>query len=167
MPQSFNHVLNLQDMAQPSAGSSPNQGPQPLIRDAMEAARLSWRRDPSAEYPSGYLGTATTRREDKVGNAIWRNQRAYNRGVHKGERVDMSDYLWPDEFNLDSALVAQSMGERFVSPAFAVEPVMLTNDGRPGPRDEAGMLGQPNTGVPVAPDPQRASQLRRMLPTWR
>lgn len=166
MPQSFSHVQNLQDYAQPSAGSSPGQGPSPLIRDAMEAARLAWRRTPDATYPSGYLGTTTGRREDKVANAIWRNQRSYNRGVHKGERIDMSDYLWPDEFNLESGLMMQAGGSRFTSMAYGEEPVVLTNDGRPGPRDHAGMDGRPNTGVPVIPDPQRAAQLKRMTPTW-
>lgn len=169
MPQSFSHVQNLQDYAQPSAGSSPGQGPSPLIRDAMEAARLAWRRTPDAQYPDGYLGTvgAGTRRQDKVQNAIWRNQRSYNRGVHKGERIDMSDYLWPDEFNLETGLVMQSVNSRFTSIAYGEEPVVLTNDGRPGPRDHRGMDGRPNTGVPVIPDPQRAAQLKSMVPSWR
>jgi hypothetical protein len=160
-------VSTHQDLQSLQMGFGPASGPQPLIRDAMEAARLAWRRQPDAQYPSGYLATGTTRREDKVANAVWRNQKSYNRGVHKGERIDMSDYLWPDEFNLQSALVSQAAGQRYVSPAYVQEPVRLTNDGKPGPRDEAGMLGRPNTGVPVIPDPQRAKQLQRMRPTWR
>ena len=166
MPQSFSHVQNLQGM-ETGTGISPGQGPSPLIRDAMEASRLAWRREPSAEYPSGYLGSIQGRREDKVANAVWRNQRSYNRGVHKGERIDMSDYLWPDEFNLESGLVMQAGDSRFTSEAYQTEPVMLTNDGRPGPRDVAGMTGKPNTGVPVVPDAQRAAQLKKMRPTWR
>ena len=166
MPQSFSHVQNLQGM-ETGTGISPGQGPSPLIRDAMEASRLAWRREPSAEFPAGYLGTIQGSREDKVANAVWRNQRSYNRGVHKGERIDMSDYLWPDEFNLESGLVMQAGGSRFTSEAYQTEPVMLTNDGRPGPRDVAGMTGKPNTGVPVVPDAQRAAQLKKMRPTWR
>jgi hypothetical protein len=166
VPQSFSHVQDLQGMAT-GTGISPGQGPAPLIRDAMEAARLAWRREPSAEYPSGYLGTTTGRRQDRLSTAIWRNQKSYNRGVHKGERIDMSDYLWPEEFNLETGLMMQAGGSRFTSMAYSEEPVTLTNDGRPGPRDEAGMMGRPNTGVPVQPDPQRAAQLKHMRPTWR
>lgn len=165
MPQSFSHSQNLSDYEMPSAGSI-SGGPAPLIRDAMEAARLAWRREPSAEYPSGYLGTTTNRREDRLSNAVWRNKKSYDRGVHKGERLDMSDYLWPEEFNLETGLMMQAGGSRFTSIAYETDPVMLTNDGRPGPRDEAGMMGQPNTGVPVQPDPQRAAQLKKMRPTW-
>lgn len=149
-------------------GMGPNAGPEPLIRDQLEALRLAWRRMPEAEHPDGYLSTATsTRRADKVSNAIWRSQRSYNRGTHKGTRIDMSDYLWPDEFNLQSGLEQQSVGRRYVSPAFTMEPVRLANDGRPGPRDEAGMMGRPNTGVPTIPDPQRAAQMARHRPPWR
>ena len=165
MSRSFSLEQNIQDMA---VGLSPTTGAQPLIRDTMEAARLAWRRTPDAQWPDGYLGTTTPRREDKIANAVWRNQRSYNRGVHKGERIDMSDYLWPDEFNLGTAIEMQAEGEsKFVSEAYQTEPVMLTNDGRPGPRDVAGMMGRPNTGVPVIPDPQRAAQLKNMRPTWR
>jgi hypothetical protein len=150
-------------------GMGPNAGPEPLIRDSLEASRLAWRKLPEAEYPDGYLSTATTtRRADKISNAIWRNQKSYNRGIHKGSRVDMSDYLWPEEFGLESGVVNQATtGLRYSSPAYGVEPVQLTNDGRPGPRDVAGMDGRPNTGVPVIPDPQRAAQLGRMRPPWR
>lgn len=162
-------VSTFRDSLAAQMGMGPNAGPEPLIRDRMEAARLAWRKTPEAEHPSGYLSTATTtRRADRISNAIWRNQKAYNRGTHKGTRIDMSDYLWPDEFNLHSGVMNQAQtGLRYSSPAFGEEPVQLTNEGRPGPRDEAGMMGRPNTGVPVVPDPQRAAQLGRLRPPWR
>jgi hypothetical protein len=164
MQQSFNHTQDLQGMA---TGLSPRSGPEPLIRDAMEAARLAWRHTPEADYPDGYLGTTTARREDRVANAVWSNKKSYDRGAHKGERLDMSDYLWPDMFNLETGLMMEAAGSKFTSPAYNQEPVVLTNDGRPGPRDVAGMMGMPNTGVPVMPDPQRIGQLQKMRPTWR
>lgn len=152
------------DDQSPVLGTSPYIGPQPLFRDALDAARSLWRAEPGAHHPDGYIDSAiSNRREDRIGTAIWRNQKAYTRGVHKGERIDMSDYLWPAEFNLFSALEAQAVGMRYVSPAFAEEPVMLTNDGKPGPRDVALMSPQ---YVPVVPDPSRASQLKRLTPSW-
>ena len=110
--QSFNHTQDLQGMA---TGLSPRSGPEPLIRDAMEAARLAWRHTPEADYPDGYLGTTTARREDKLANAVWRNKKSYDRGAHKGERLDMSDYLWPDVFNLETGLRMEAAGSKFTS----------------------------------------------------
>lgn len=152
------------DDQSPVLGTSPYIGPQPLIRDALDAARTLWRREPAAHYPDGYVDAAQLgRRADRIGAAVWRQQRAYTRGVHKGERIDMSDYLWPAEFNLFSALEAQAHGEKFVSSAYEGEITELTNDGKPGPRDP--QLGQRQT-VPTIVDPNRAAQLKRLAPSW-
>jgi hypothetical protein len=163
MPQSFTTVRTDQSAV---TGVSPYFGPQPLFRDALDAARSLYNKEPQAHYPDGYIDTTVTSRQaDKVAGALWRNQKAYSRGVHKGERIDMSDYLWPTEFNLFSALKNQATtGMRYVSPAYAETPVMLTNDGKPGPRDT--VLGE-TRAVPTIPDPARAAQLKRITPTWR
>jgi hypothetical protein len=97
---------------------------------------------------------------------LWRNQRSYTRGVHHGERVDQSEYLWPSEFNLMSGVMNEATtGLKYVSPAMALaeEQIRLVNDGKPGPRDFA--LGE-RAFVPVIPDPARASVLRRLAPSW-
>ena len=141
-------------------------GPNPYFRDALDAARCRWRQTPEGSWPDGYLGTVGGRRGDKLNNAVWRNQRPYDRGVHKDSRLDMTDYLWPEEFNLLSGLENQTTGQRWVSPAYAIEPIRLVNGGNRGPRDVAGMTGRPHTGVPVQPDPERVAEKRRSMPPW-
>lgn len=164
MPAAFS---TSRDDQSPVVSTSLYTGPQPLMRDALDAARTLWRRTPEAQYPDGYVDSAlTSRREDRVGTAVWRqNKRSYTRGVHKGERIDPSDYLWPSEFNLYSGLEQQAMGRRFVAAGIAEgqEPLLLRNDGKPGPRDS--VLGA-TAPVPVIVDPDRAATLKRLAPTW-
>ena len=136
-------------------GTSPTMGPQPMMRDRLDAARMAWRQTPDASYPSGYLGTINSRRgareEDGIEKVMRRNDRPYTRGVHKESRLDPSDYLWPEEFNLSSGIKAEARGQKFVSPAFAYAIPNLTNDGKPGPSG----------------DMSQAGQLRAMAPAWR
>src|SRR5688500_16168090 len=65
-------------------------GPQPFFRDAQDERRSMWRRTPDAQYPDGYLGTIPSRRGDRILDTLKsrQNQRSYQRGVHKGERID-------------------------------------------------------------------------------
>lgn len=161
MTQSFSTVRTDQS---PVVGVSPYFGPQPLFRDALDAARSLYDREPAAHYPDGYVDSAlNSRRADRMAETMWRQQKPYSRGVHKGERISMEDYLWPREFNLMSAVVNQTTGKRYVSPAMG-DVVMLTNDGKPGPRD--AVFGE-RISVPVVPDPNRAAFLRRIAPAWR
>ena len=80
-----------------------NQGGQglPVARDEMDASRIGVGRIPSAEYPDGYLGTIRSRRDDRLLDSIKSrvNQKAYQRGVHKGERIEPSMYFWPEGVN--------------------------------------------------------------------
>lgn len=153
--QTREHVLGL---------SPYEAGPPPHIRDAMEAKRLMWRVQPGEDYPAGYLGTITSRREPRRDNYIARqNGRSYQRGVHAGSRVDLSYYLWPEEFNLMTGVVNQATGRRFYPPGAGVENMRLINEGRPGPQDAAVRNG----GVPVTPDANVAAQHARDMPPWR
>ena len=88
-------------------------GPQPVPRDYLDALRMNWRRTPEAQYPDGYLGTIKTRREDRMLNSLKRrmNNRPYTRGIHKGERIDTTDYFWPEEFGFFSGLAMQATAE--------------------------------------------------------
>lgn len=172
MAQSFTPWMGDQSMliGQISGGYGPMS---PIPRDPLDAARGLYNRDPGAQYPDGYLGTMESNRQaDKIVNHVYRSQRAYNRGVHKGERLDQSEYLWPDEFNLMSGVENQRTGKRYVSPAMAEVAELgslqsqgrLINDGKPGPRDYGAMTDKQR--MPVLPDPVRAEALRRMAPSW-
>lgn len=65
-------------------------------RSPLDAARAHEGKLPQAEYPDGYLGTIVDRHEDKLMNAIQEKltERSYQRGVHKGAKIDGSDYFW-------------------------------------------------------------------------
>jgi hypothetical protein len=73
----------------------------PVARDTLDASRIGIGRVPTAEYPDGYLGTIRSRRDDRLLDSIKSrvNQKAYQRGVHKGERIEPSMYYWPDGFD--------------------------------------------------------------------
>lgn len=133
----------------------------PVFRDQMDARRSMWRRTPSAEYPDGYLGTTyKSRRDDRLVKAIGKqmNRKVYDRGVHKGERIDQSDYFWPEWFQpQERGLRHQAAGIR-QAPEQTMAEKMLTNDGKAMPYDNASM---------VILDPHRQEQLRRLRPRWR
>jgi hypothetical protein len=80
-----------------------NQGGQgtPVARGDLDAIRIGTGRVPSAEYPDGYLGTIRSRRDDRLLDSVKSRigQKAYQRGVHKGERIEPNAYYWPMEFN--------------------------------------------------------------------
>ena len=82
----------------------------PYFRNDMDGMRSMYRRTPEAQFPDGYLGTITSRRGDRMLDALKarQNQRSYQRGVHKGERIDMSDYSWPIEFHPLKGILRQA-----------------------------------------------------------
>lgn len=132
----------------------------PVFRDQMDARRSMWRRTPSAEYPDGYLGTTyKSRREDRLVKAIGKqmNRRVYDRGVHKGERIDQSDYFWPEDQQPMRGLQYQAAGMRQAPLQTATEK-LLVNDGKSLPYDNAAM---------VILDPKRQGQLRHLRPRWK
>jgi hypothetical protein len=131
----------------------------PVFRDQMDARRSMWRRTPDAEYPDGYLGTITSRRKDRLIEAIGKqmNRKVYDRGVHKGERIDQSDYFWPGDQDPMRGLVAQAEGRR-QAPIQTVPERMIVNDGKALPYDNAAM---------VVLDPKRQHQLTRLSPRYR
>lgn len=89
-----------------------NQGGQgiPVARGELDAIRIGTGRVPSAEYPDGYLGTIRSRRDDRLLDSIKSRigQKSYQRGVHKGERIEPSQYFWPMEFNDQQGLKRQA-----------------------------------------------------------
>ena len=157
-----------------SPQTAPALGPAPSFRDGKDRLLSRWGQSPDTQHPDGYLGTqaGNTRRSDKLLQGINRqNHRSYSRGVHKGERVNPGDYVWPDELNLDTGLLAQSqykkIGHQQWAPKQGVpgaEPVRLTNDGKAGPRGVPRGLDR----VEMEPiDPQRRALLKNLAPRWR
>jgi hypothetical protein len=134
--------------------------PQPFFRDDMDASRSMWRRTPDAEYPSGYLGTIQSRREDRLLDAVKNrvNKKSYDRGVHVGERVDRSEYFWPKGYEFESGLVRQATTGLRQAPKGIEAPAVLVNDGK---------SARPGQSSYAVVNPYRQEQLRRLGPTWR
>lgn len=159
-----------QNWAQTPFGSPFPQGNggdlQPWWRDALDFNRSMWRKTPEAEYPDGYLGTFRSRRDDRLLDSLKNrvNQRSYQRGVHKGERIDQADYLWPAAWQPDRGLQMEAVGIRQA-------PVAAVPDRQPPagvamyPRGAASLATLNRT--PRVIDPTRVQQLRRLMPNWR
>ncbi len=139
-------------------------GPTPTFRSVKDRQLVAFGASPDTQYPDGYLGGMdANRRQDKLMKAVQRTQtRPYSRGIHKGERINPGDYVWPKEFNLMSGLENQLTGMRFASQG--AEPVQLTNDGKAGPRGIPRGIDRPDQEFV---DLQRRSMLKTLLPSWR
>ena len=143
------------------------------FRDALDAARTArGERVPSAEYPDGYLGTIQSRREDRILDKVKQraNDRSYQRGVHKGERIDPSDYYWPDEINPQIGLEYEARGLKWTAKGSVAE--RLVHMGKTefsSPQEMAALRAQ--YGIPQDTsqdfDPIRQQRLKRLLPSWR
>lgn len=159
---SFNHWQGHSDV---SAGAAQNQfGPAPVFRNNKDYQLAGYRGTPDTQYPDGYLGTmSSNRRQDKILGTLSRNNaRQYSRGVHKGERINQGDYIWPDEFNLWTGIAHESKGRKFAPPGAV--PVQLTNDGKVGPKGIPRTMDQPNQDYISA---ERRAKLQTLRPSWR
>lgn len=140
-------------------------GPTPHFRSAKDRQLAAFGASPDAQFPDGYIGTsgASTRRQDKLLDSVHRqNHRSYSRGVHKGERVNPGDYVWPAEFNLMTGIEYEAAGVKFAPPG--AQPVRLTNDGKAGPRGIPRGLEREDQEII---DMQRQSMMRTLLPRWK
>lgn len=141
-------------------------------RDILDAKRsAATARTPDAEYPSGYLGTIKSRREDRLLGAVQTRltSRQYQRGVHKGEKIDSGDYFWPDEFNPMSGLAAEAVGAKWTavgsSPA---EQINHLGKGHMLSPAELGKVYEQYNVRDVQPaDDLRRQQMQTLLPSWR
>jgi hypothetical protein len=137
-----------------------------VSRDFLDRLRMAQAGNnmniPTGSYPDGYLGTIRSRQDDRLLDSVKNreNQRAYQRGVHKGERIDPAQYIWPPEMDPVRGLRNQARGgNRNVPLVELVDPPHLVNDGKAGPSvvgNEPGVI-----------DPFRASQLSSLRPPWR
>lgn len=141
-------------------------------RDLIDARRsAATPRTPDAEYPDGYLGNVNSRREDRLLQAVQSRltSRNYQRGVHKGEKIEDSDYFWPSEFNNMSGLQAQARGQKWTAVGSSVaEQINHMGKGHMLSPEELGRAAEQYNVHEVKPmDPVRKSKIQSQLPTWR
>jgi hypothetical protein len=154
MPFSYSTDNQTQNGVQSIAG----RGPMPYFHDQYDAQRSMWGRTPEAMYPDGYLGTISSRREDKLLDSVKNitGKRSYTRGVHKGERIDPSDYHWTPEWNPMVGLRSEAVGLRTALVDGGYVTPHLTKMGKmPQPIDQT---------IPL--DPERIRSLQRLAPPW-
>lgn len=142
-------------------------------RDILDARRsMPGAHTPSAEYPDGYLGTIIDRREDRLLKSVQSRltQRSYQRGVHKGERVDPQDYYWSDEVNPQKALEYQARGLKWTQRGNQVERLAhLGKTGVSSPGEMAEIYRKYGVDPQVREeiDPIRQERMRKLLPNRR
>jgi hypothetical protein len=170
----FSASQNWQSLGGGGLNGYNNQGGAgtPVARDTMDSLRIGIGRVPSAEYPDGYLGTIRSRRDDRLLDSIKSrvNQKAYQRGVHKGERIEPSMYYWPEQVhpmmgierqmkaqrvNINGAVVYQS--ERSAPQTSLTPAPHLVNDGKANTQ-----ANQPGTI-----DERRKAMMAYLKPAWR
>ena len=154
-------------------------GGMPVARSELDFMRIGVGRVPSAEYPDGYLGTIRSRRDDRgrpssISDTVLNSmkvrlgQRGYQRGVHRGERIDPQDYYYPTQLGPDRGIKRQQRAElngntwmvkRHVENQKLVPAPHLPNDGKAGP--------SVRSDSPYNIDAKRVSQLSNMRPAWR
>jgi hypothetical protein len=140
-------------------------------RDLLDARRsVATPRTPQAEYPDGYLGNVGSRREDRLLQAVQTRitQRNYQRGVHKGEKIDNSDYFWPAEFTDMSGLEAQAQGRKW-GPVGSTAVEQINHMGKNhmlSPSEMGKVAAQHNVKEILPVDPVRQDKMIRLLPTW-
>ena len=134
----------------------------PFFRDALDARRSAFNRTPEAMYPDGYLGTINTRRGDRLLDSLKQraNQRSYVRGVHKGERIDPADYMYPPSLQPTRGIERQMEG-------VLVDTMVLSE--RNAPRQDLVPQWSPRQQSLMGADPGigRTTQLRKLAPPWR
>ena len=135
----------------------------PYFRDSLDARRSMYNQTPEAAYPDGYLGTINTRRGDRLLDSLKNraNQRSYVRGVHKGERIDPADYMWPAALQPTEGIMRQE------TEAMPVDTMVLNP--RYAPKQELVPQWSPRQQSLWGADPGigRTTQLRKLAPPWR
>lgn len=179
MPQSHQNWQYLGANGYVGAYTTTGGGGTPVVpRSDMDYLRLGVGRMPEAEYPDGYLGTIRSRRDDKgkpysVSDTVLdslknrQNQRAYQRGVHKGERIGMSEYMWPNGLKPDRRLKAKVVTDNINggmvmnitrnAPKMTLAPSQkLVNDGK----------ANISSNVPGEFNPRVSQQFSHLRPKW-
>lgn len=130
-PGNYNGVVEGSSAVQANGGGS-TQYRAVGYRDVQDARRsMSAGQIPSAAYPDGYLGSIQSRRSDRLLDSVKNKltNRSYQRGVHKGERIDPADYFWNDRVNPSAGLEAEARGQRWTATG-SVPAEQLTHMGK-------------------------------------
>lgn len=179
MPGTHQNVQNLGAAGMYGTNTNYGGGGVPVARSELDFLRLGVGRQPSAEYPEGYLGTIRSRRDDRGRpNSTSENvldslkiritQRGYQRGVHKGERIDGSSYYYPKELSpargIARQMAATKEGNVFVSKRnedlqYLAPAPHLPNDGKAGPAAKSD--------APMGVNLNRAKRLSSLSPNWK
>ena len=181
MPNSHQNWQYLGASGYVGAYTTTGGGGTPLVpRSPMDFLRLGVGRAPQAEYPDGYLGTIRTRRDDKgkpysVGDTVLdslknrQNQRGYQRGIHRGERIDPAQYLWPSNLKPDRRLKKSGfelvdvegaivyMGKRNAPKTELAPSPHLVNDGK----------SNISSNVPAEFNPRTGQAFKHLAPAWK
>ena len=149
----------------PGAATTAALGPAPNFRSSKDYLLSGYRTGVETQFPDGYLGNMEgNRRADKILGHIERmNLRQYSRGVHKGERINPTDYIWPDEFNKFTSLQMLSEGLKFAP--VGMEQRRMTNDGKISGADAMRRAQPGSEKIPI--NPERQSRLRHLMPLYR
>jgi len=143
----------------------------PVARGELDAIRIGTGRVPSAEYPDGYLGTIRSRRDDRLLDSIKNRvgQKSYQRGVHKGERIEPSAYYWDMDFNSDMGIKRQMKAKHIeVNGVMIWTTKRYTQDLRLVPAPHLVNDGKSNTvsDSPAVLNVQRSNQMNYLKPRW-
>lgn len=152
-------------------------------RNSLDARRSATGQLPQAEYPDGFLGTIVDRHEDKLMRAVQEKltERSYQRGVHKGAKIDHSDYFWDGKvidpmLRIRAEARAKQEGytmnvKRFKPTGNPVERLahMGKTAGLSTP-EQMGLAKQFGVSVAKNPvvisDPDRKARLQKMIPSY-
>lgn len=180
MPSSHQNWQYLGASGYIGAYTTTGGGGTPVVpRSSMDFARMGVGRAPQAEYPDGYLGTIRSRRDDKgkpyaISDTVLdslknrQNQRAYQRGVHKGERIDPGSYMWPEGMEpdrrvnpklfkpVDSDGSLVMMGLRDAPQTELAPAPHLVNDGK----------SNISANVPLEYNPATSARFKHLKPRW-
>lgn len=180
MPSSHQNWQYLGASGYIGAYTTTGGGGTPVVpRSAMDFLRLGIGRAPQAEYPDGYLGTIRTRRDDKgkpysIGDTVLdslknrQNQRAYQRGVHRGERIDPGQYLWPEGLEPDRRLNPRKYKLIDNEGSLVMTVNRHTPDTELAPAPHLVNDGKANisSNIPAEFNPRTGVQFQHLKPTW-
>ena len=170
--QNFSPQQNWQSIGGGGFSGYNNMGGQgtPVARGDLDAIRIGTGRVPSAEYPDGYLGTIRSRRDDRLLDSIKSRvgQKSYQRGVHKGERIEPNAYYWSQDFN-DQMGIKRQMKAKYDAKAGVYRIPRQAPDIRLVPAPHLVNDGKSNmrSDQDVAMNVTRANQLAYLKPVWR
>jgi hypothetical protein len=169
---SYNTPMNIGQPGTPVRANGGGGTDVLKFRDGLDAKRAGMgARVPSAEYPDGYLGTITDRRQDRLLQGVQKRltDRSYQRGVHKGDKIDAGDYMWPEFGSVDpqAGLRYEAQGLKWTQSGSPTE--RLAHGGKVNALTPAQMGAlQQKYGVSEVQadiDPMRTQRLRRLLPS--